>query len=69
MAEIEAINLRQGKALLDDGQVIPITTMMDSEGEDTLCPRAAKAIVAGPCKDGRWYADMTSIFDQRATVN
>lgn len=66
--DVKSINLGRGEALLDDDQIIPICDMLDEEGEATLFPGAAKAFVAGPCKDGKWYADGTDTYN-RVRIN
>lgn len=61
--DIQAVQLRQRLAMLSDGQVVPIVSMLDFEGEDTEEPHEAKAVVAGPCSCGRWYTDSLDGYD------
>lgn len=38
----------------ENGQVIPITYMLDADGEDTDDPMEATVIVCGPDRNGYW---------------
>lgn len=69
--EIQAVQLRRQQAMLSDGQIVPIVSMLDYEGEDTDAPEDARAIVAGPCTGGKWYTDSLEAYDfnQPASLN
>lgn len=50
---VEAINRTTCLAVLNDGQVIPITDwLLDGEDWDA---EDADTCVCGPCKNGKWY--------------
>lgn len=50
---IEAVNLTARTALTDDGEAIPITQMLDANGDQTEAPSEAVAVVAG--RFGQWF--------------
>lgn len=43
-----------GYALLDDGEVLPVTNMYDCDGDECDDFWEATVVVAGPDKDGMW---------------
>lgn len=52
---VVAINRATRKALISDNSLLPITTLLDSEGEETEDIHRASAFVAG--QDGiGWFA-------------
>lgn len=53
--QIEAVNISEGLGLLDNGEVVPICSMIDCEGEITMSPQHCVAFVLGPCADDKWY--------------
>jgi hypothetical protein len=53
---IVAFDLGNMVAILDDGQDIPITNMIDEDREETTDTDEAFSLVAGPCAAGMWYA-------------
>lgn len=52
--QVVAINLNLKKVVLDDGQVLPMTDFF-FQGIDCP-PDEASCCVAGPDKDGNWFA-------------
>lgn len=63
MAEVVAVNLGKRIALLDDGSVIPITDMLDADGDITDDPEDAVTAVAGA--DAEWLAFSLCDFEYR----
>lgn len=61
MADVTHVALHDGYVLLDGGVVVPITNMMDEDGDDTDDPAEAVVCVAGDDCHG-WYT-----IDLRAT--
>lgn len=51
---IQAINLRQSLALRSDGETVPITNMLDFEGDETEDFEEAVSFVAG--SDSAWFS-------------
>jgi LDH2 family malate/lactate/ureidoglycolate dehydrogenase len=43
--------------MLTDGQIIPVTALLDQDGLDTDDPHEAWTYTAGPDKDGKFHAD------------
>lgn len=62
MIHVCSINLGQKLAALTDGQVIPITTFLDNDNEETE-PEFAVDFVAGPDQQGKWYRDEVGTFE------
>lgn len=62
--DIEAINLVQRVALLDNGEVLVITRMFGGDGEDCE-PEEAISFVAGPDSNGKWYSGATGSYTTR----
>lgn len=54
MTNVVAINRALKKVVLDDGQILPMTDFF-RYGED-CSPDEASACVAGPDKNGNWFA-------------
>jgi hypothetical protein len=56
MTDIAAADTKAMVAYTDDGQTLPITTLMDAGGNDIADPiHAVMKAVAGPCAAGLWY--------------
>lgn len=51
---VVAVNVGRREAVLDDDTVIPITNLLDDEGEETDDPEEAVAAVACEAED-RWH--------------
>ncbi len=51
--DVTVMNLRDGFAQLNDGRLMPITTMLDSDGDETNDPELAVTFVAGEGKE--WF--------------
>ena len=60
--EVSTINAEKGKAILSDGQEVPITDWFDEDGED-CCHENGVAGVCGPDFDGYWYVFKRSDFE------
>ena len=58
---VEAINRTTSIAVLNDGQLIPITNWL-LDGEDCE-PEDAMSCVCGPCSKGKWYVVDLSEMD------
>jgi hypothetical protein len=52
--DIVAVNVPGGVVMTDDGQMIPITNYFDVEADECE-PETARAVVAGPDADGKWW--------------
>lgn len=61
--EVAMINVTQGVALTEDGQILPITNSYDEDGDD-CDPAEAVACVAGPDKDGLWLSIDLRLFEK-----
>ncbi len=61
MTEVACVHRQRREAVTEDGQVLPITNMIDRFGDDTDDVDDAVTCVAGPDRDGRW---LTIVFDQ-----
>jgi len=57
---VEAINLRQGLALLSNGQTVKINTFIDEEGDECGYETARAFILELP--DGTWLADSVDSY-------
>ena len=56
MADIASVDLESMVAYTDDGQRLPVTNLMDADGEDLQEPTSGVLrVVAGPCAAGKWY--------------
>lgn len=60
------VNCAARVAILSDGEQLPITNFADSDGDDCE-PADAIACVAGPDRDGKWWAIDLRHFDLQAT--
>ena len=54
--DIVAVNVERRIAILDDGTQIPVTNLLDADGDEALDPLEATAFVAGPGPQGQWFA-------------
>lgn len=45
----------RGTVITDDGEEIPVTNMLDADGNETDDPLQTVVIVAGPDRDGMWH--------------
>lgn len=52
--DVQAVNLRRRLALLTDGASVPITTLLDAEGDETEDAEQAVAFVAGAGR--QWFS-------------
>lgn len=57
VVQLCSVHLRQRLAMLTDGQIIPVTALLDQDGLDTDDPHEAWTYTAGPDKDGKFHAD------------
>ena len=55
-ANITYINPRTKWVVLEDGEVIQISRLLDDDGDATDVPEEAVACVAGPDSEGMWYS-------------
>lgn len=53
--DVQAVSRARGVAVLDNGERLPITNWFDFDG-DECDPDDAVSVVAGPDRDGFWYA-------------
>ena len=60
--EVTCIHRGRSEAILEDGQVLPVTQYCDSFGEECDGPEAVSC-VAGPDKDGLWVSIDLTAFD------
>jgi len=58
--DIDAINLGRREALLTDGSVVPITNLIDADGDDAETAAAAVGLVCGV--GGLWFFAMVNDF-------
>lgn len=58
---IQALNLAQRLALLDDGATVPITDLFDANGEDTEDLAEAVGFAAG--QDRHWFSGRISDYE------
>lgn len=61
MTQIIAINLTARRAMLDDGQLLPITNLVDDYGEEVDDPLLASRFVCG--MDNLWLWDAVANFE------
>lgn len=54
MSEISCVNCALKIAITEDGQSLPITNLIDSNGDECDDVDEAVTCVAGPDKDGMW---------------
>lgn len=66
--DVEMINYTHGLAIMDDGEIVPIVSWMDDNGDETPEHTAAVVAVAGPMKNDKWLTIDLSVFTQ-ITVN
>jgi len=60
------VNLTQRIVLLGDGRTMPITMMVDCEGDETIDAAEAVGVVAG--QEGEWYALPLEEYDLPANA-
>lgn len=63
---IRLIDLPIRQVTLIDGEHVPITNMFDLDGDDTDDWREAFRIVAGPTREGKWIASLTTADEREA---
>lgn len=59
--KIDAIHLEQRHALLDTGVIVPITNLLDAEGNETDSADDAISFVAG--RDNLWVAGIVADYE------
>jgi hypothetical protein len=71
VVELCSVHLRQRLALLTDGQIIPVTALLDEAGDETDDPHEAKAFTAGPDSAGQYHVDSLEGygFTDKSTIN
>lgn len=61
MIAVQAINLGRRIALLNDGSTVPVTNLLDADGDETEAPAEAVGFVAG---EGRtWFAGRVADYE------
>lgn len=60
---IKAFSLEGRWVVLADGEVLPLTNMLDGDGEETDDPELCTTFVCGPCQHGNWIADAVSNYE------
>lgn len=63
LLDIEAINKARREALTADGLTLPITLLLDSEGDQTDDWNEAVVFIAGA--GSRWYVEGVAAFSER----
>lgn len=63
--DVEAINLGQRKALLNNGAIVALTNLLDEDGEETDDPSEASAFVCS--YNGLWYSGSVNDFNPAST--
>lgn len=61
MLRVVSVNLGRREALLSDGRVVPVTNMLDADGDDTEDPAEAVGFVSGAGSE--WFVDAVSDFE------
>lgn len=61
--DVEAVNVGRRIALLTDGRTVPITNLLDGDGDETDDPAEAVAFVAGA--DDQWFAAQLADYETR----
>lgn len=64
--DVEAINVADRLALLTDGRVVPITNLLDADGDETSDTAAAVGFVAGAT--GQWFAARIADYETTGPV-
>lgn len=63
--DIQAINLGKQILLLDDGKIVPVIAMFDSNGQNTDEPDEAVSFVGGVV--GEWFVGKVSDYEPATT--
>lgn len=61
MVDVQALNIKQRLALLTDGRMVPITTLIDGDGEETQNLSEAVSFVCGSGRE--WFSDLISHYE------
>lgn len=69
MIEVSAISLEELLVLLESGECIPITRMVDIDGDETDDIDFAIAVVAGPTSDGQWLTIDLTGFEEVGNIH
>lgn len=64
MTEVSCVNRTKRIAIMEDGQVLPVTHLFDKFGEDTEDEDEAVACAAGPDSGGMWVSIDLTAFDE-----
>lgn len=65
---IASINLKNRLAVLQDDQCIEITTLLDSEGEETSDISECVSFVCGPDHNGKWHTGLRRDYRWQGNV-
>lgn len=56
--------------MVEDGQTIPVTNMLDADGDETDDPMEAVVVVAGPDSTGHWLTiTLEALHEQPRHLN
>lgn len=61
--EVSCVHRGKRIAVMEDGQVLPVTHLFDRFGDDTDDDNEAVACVAGPDSAGAWFSIDLTAFD------
>lgn len=61
MINVQAINLSRRLALISDGSTVPVTNLLDADGDEAAAPEEAVGFVAG--EGGTWFAGLLSDYE------
>lgn len=64
MTEVSCVNCAKRIAIMEDGQVLPVTRLLDRFGDDTDDEDEAVACCAGPDRDGMLVSIDLTAFDE-----
>lgn len=62
---INAVKALSRLALLSDGTTVPITNLLDADGDETDDPNEAVSFVAG--EGDRWFTGLCADFEEMTT--
>lgn len=64
MKDIAMVNRQRRIAVMEDGQILPVTNLYDVDGEETEDVTCAVSCVVGPDAAGFWYSVDLTAFEQ-----
>lgn len=66
MSNIVCLNIKELRAVTDDGQILAVIKLLDAWGDEVEQSENPVTFIAGPTKAGTFLVDLIGSFEQQA---